>query len=45
VASQSTYSLLVTTAGTLHIPCDLKKRLPALDDALASLWNFMEGRN
>ena len=45
VASQSTYSLLVNIAVDLNIPCDLKKRLPALDDALGSLRNFMEGRN
>ena len=45
VASPATHSLLVSTAAALNIPCKLKKRLPALDDALGSLMNFMEGRN
>ncbi len=45
VACQSTYSLLVNIAVALDIPCKIKKRLPALESALGSLRNFMQGRN
>ena len=30
-------------AAALGIPCKLKKRLPAIDDTLGSLMNFMGG--
>jgi hypothetical protein len=43
VASPATHCLLVKTAAALGIPCKLKKRLPALNDALGSLMGFMGG--
>ncbi|MEI6655749.1 MAG: hypothetical protein WCP45_13365 [Verrucomicrobiota bacterium] len=43
VASPATHCLLVNTAAALDIPCKLQKRLPAIDDALGSLMNFMGG--
>lgn len=39
----ATHCLLVNTAAALDIPCKLQKRLPAIDDALESLTNFMGG--
>jgi hypothetical protein len=43
VGSPATQCLLTKTAAALGIPCKLKKRLPALDDALGSLLGFMGG--
>jgi hypothetical protein len=43
VASPATHCLSVNTAAALDIPCKLQKRLPAIDDALGSLMNFMGG--
>jgi hypothetical protein len=43
VSSPATHCLLANTAAALGIPCKLRKRLPAIDEALDSLMNFMGG--
>lgn len=43
VASPATHALLATTAAALGIRCDLKDRLPALDEAFESMMDFMGG--
>lgn len=43
VASPATHNLLTPTAAALGIRCDLKKRLPALDETFHSMMGFMGG--
>jgi hypothetical protein len=43
VASPATHALLAPTAAALGIRCDLKNRLPALEDAYGSMMGYMGG--